>query len=65
LYVGFGPIKQIISSYVSLGRGRTHDLLARAIMLCYIKYFHIVLMYYFYVLLFLMVATMIHLSEGL
>ena len=31
LYVGLGPIKHIISRYFSLGRGRTHALLARGI----------------------------------
>jgi hypothetical protein len=33
--------------------------------ICSIKYVHLVLRYCFYVLLFLTVATMIHLPEGL
>ena len=40
LYVGFGTIKQIISIYSSLGGGRTHDLLATGVALCYIKPSH-------------------------
>jgi hypothetical protein len=47
-----------------LGRGRTHDLLARGIVLCYTNSFHMFILL-FYLLLLLTVATMIHLSEGL
>jgi hypothetical protein len=35
-----GPINQIIISYCSLGRSRTHDLLARRIVLCGTKSLH-------------------------
>ena len=60
----FGPIKHTICSYVSLGRGRTHALPARRVLVMSQKVISLVYVWC-YLLLFLNVATMTPLSEGL